>query len=1156
MNFISRCVLPAALALLLLSGSATSAWASVTTRNSPAAPDTSNTLYQVRDGDAAYVAPTNGYDDGGVTAYCLLTQDASKAGLTSVTAPDGTSHALASVYVGTALSAAAGAGGCIAADKTLFVDPGTYNSDLEYVGLDFRNFSLVGLGGGGSPAVTLVRTFSSSSPADGTVDRYQFSNATDIYLGNVILDGAGRNLRNSSGFGYYALNVGIGTDGFVMRNVIIQKVGASNIGTQRNSALNIVYANTGTHHFVNLTVRDIKTTASAGVVFTNQSKGVYFSDLTVDASQANAASNGVRIENASTAQLPLVDNMAVFAGNTLVSTGFIQVQDYRYDKIGVPSDYRYVEYTTSNANGSTGAYRVHKTLPAAAANKAILDRTDGYWVVRHGQANRTVTQQLSDIAAVRNVVASALSAIPARIPAANIKLAVATPAEIATFTVANFGAGVPVSLVAVPAVSAPATSTVPVPVAAGFTASFGTTANSANIALYNFDFATVARYTLAETVSGISPAVLTASDPRDGSYPAGLNVADYRPAGTVAARLAAASPVTAGQLRNATFVALASGAAGSPTALNLIVGDSSLGLDTTTTAVAAAPAWYTAATAPTTAGTAGADDPSVAYFSSDPTVATVDSATGRITAVGVGTATVYAKAKDSLNNGELEKPYASTTVRVSSEPALALAKSAEALTDDVAGTDVQYHFRVTNTGNVRLTGVTLFDPEVSGLSCPATTLEPAESMRCAASHTLTQADVDTGLLHNAATVTGNPRIGDPVTATDSVDVTIPARAAIEMPAGTATFPSASPGTLEYRFSVANSGNVTLTDVTFTDPLLPSVSCPTAILAPGQTMSCLATYALPQAVIDTGHVDLALDATGTAPDGDPVIGGIRETLTIPATAAIRIVGTASDPSTTIAGAVVSYQFVVTNTGSLTLTGVAVSDTGLDAVTCPADVLAPGASMVCTATRVVAQADLDAGQLPNTAISTGTTAVAGAVSDSAVVDSALLQVPRLEFEKTVATSAVEVSVGTPLTYSFRVTNSGNLTLSDVQIDDPLLAGVTCPALVLKPEEQMTCTGAPYLVTATDQTAGKVVNTAWVTSLAGCESCGTQHSTWLAATSTAEIRTTVVEAESDTDGDGDGHGSGLANTGADVGFWLQLALGLALVGTVLRLGAGRSA
>ena len=69
-----------------------------------------------------------------------------------------------------------------------------------------------------------------------------------------------------------------------------------------------------------------------------------------------------------------------------------------------------------------------------------------------------------------------------------------------------------------------------------------------------------------------------------------------------------------------------------------------------------------------------------------------------------------------------------------------------------------------------------------------------------------------------------------------------------------------------------------------------------------------------------------------------------------------------------GDVIAYSYLVTNTGNVTMTGpVTVAD---DRATCdvPGQGLAPGASVTCTATYTVTQADLDAGAVMNTATAT--------------------------------------------------------------------------------------------------------------------------------------------------------------------------------------------
>jgi uncharacterized repeat protein (TIGR01451 family) len=67
------------------------------------------------------------------------------------------------------------------------------------------------------------------------------------------------------------------------------------------------------------------------------------------------------------------------------------------------------------------------------------------------------------------------------------------------------------------------------------------------------------------------------------------------------------------------------------------------------------------------------------------------------------------------------------------------------------------------------------------------------------------------------------------------------------------------------------------------------------------------------------------------------------------------------------------------------------------------------------------------------------------------------------------------GTAITYSYTVTNSGNVTLSSVNVTDPMtgLSAVTCPAGPLAPASSETCR-ANYTTTEADVNAGKIKNT----------------------------------------------------------------------------------
>jgi uncharacterized repeat protein (TIGR01451 family) len=73
----------------------------------------------------------------------------------------------------------------------------------------------------------------------------------------------------------------------------------------------------------------------------------------------------------------------------------------------------------------------------------------------------------------------------------------------------------------------------------------------------------------------------------------------------------------------------------------------------------------------------------------------------------------------------------------------------------------------------------------------------------------------------------------------------------------------------------------------------------------------------------------------------------------------------------------------------------------------------------------------------------------------------------------------TVGQEVAYSFVVTNTGNVTLTDLTVDDPLtgLSEIDCPVTKLAAGEQTVCT-ATYTVTQADVDAGSLANTATVT------------------------------------------------------------------------------
>ncbi|MDN3725559.1 hypothetical protein QRD02_14330, partial [Aequorivita sp. SDUM287046] len=152
---------------------------------------------------------------------------------------------------------------------------------------------------------------------------------------------------------------------------------------------------------------------------------------------------------------------------------------------------------------------------------------------------------------------------------------------------------------------------------------------------------------------------------------------------------------------------------------------------------------------------------------------------------------------------------------------------------------VGYAFRVKNTGNVTLTNVMVTDL-VGGVTVsggPIASLAPGaeDTTTFTATYTITQADIDAGTFSNSAEVVGTPPSGPNVTDTsdnnnytenDPTIITIcqsPALAIVK----TGIFndvdgnqcADAGIDTITYTFTVTNEGNVSLSGITVTDPLL-------------------------------------------------------------------------------------------------------------------------------------------------------------------------------------------------------------------------------------------------------------------------------------------------------------------------------------------------
>ncbi|SDP15594.1 conserved repeat domain-containing protein, partial [Phyllobacterium sp. YR620] len=423
------------------------------------------------------------------------------------------------------------------------------------------------------------------------------------------------------------------------------------------------------------------------------------------------------------------------------------------------------------------------------------------------------------------------------------------------------------------------------------------------------------------------------------------------------------------------------------------------------------------------------------------------------------------------------------------------------------GDKITYNYTITNSGNVTITDtIGIGDDKIASVSCPplpATGFLPNTALVCSASYTVVQADLDANKVTNTAVAATSKFSSPKVSATAyrlpvmGLDIKI-----------TPDPYSAVGEKIVYKYTVTNTGNVTITKpIVVTDDKY-TVKCdplPAGGLAPKATLTCTAEYTIKQDDLDTGKIVNTATATSQGvPPSVPTTAIALAKQTPGLTLEKKVAG--GTKTYAAVGEKITYEYKVTNSGNVTITRpVSVSDDKITTVTCPSlpspptvkgsvtdGKLAPGGTLTCTADYSVTQADIDAGKVVNTASATDGTTKSPEVSVTATAT----QAAALKLEKSISAGSPFKAVGDKISYAYKVTNSGNVTITrPISISDDKIKSVTCPALTdgkLAPGGTLTCT-ADYSVTQADIDAGKVVNTASATD-------GTTKSPEASATATA--------------------------------------------------------
>ncbi|MFH2079277.1 MAG: Ig-like domain-containing protein [Pseudomonadota bacterium] len=451
---------------------------------------------------------------------------------------------------------------------------------------------------------------------------------------------------------------------------------------------------------------------------------------------------------------------------------------------------------------------------------------------------------------------------------------------------------------------------------------------------------------------------------------------------------------------------------------------------------------------------------------------------------------------------EVPGPTDSNTVTtpVIQIPALTLAKSAATLTTDAdasgditEGDTLSYTVTLTNTGDVPLTNVAINDPQLTPASTTCASVAVGGTCVLSGTHVVSNAEALAGQVVNTANATSTevPGPTDSNTVTTPV-VQIPALSLVKSVATLTTDADASGNitegdTLSYTVTLTNVGDVPLTNVVVSDPQLTPGSTTCASVAIGGTCVLTGTHVVTALEAQAGQVVNTANATSTEVPGptnsNTVTTPVVQVPALTLDKSVATLVTDADASGDITeGDTLGYTVTLTNTGDVPLTNVVVNDPQLTPGSTTCASVAVGGTCVLSGTHVVTAAEAQAGEVVNTANATSTE-VPGPTSSNTVT-TPVVQIPSLTLAKSAATlttdadASGDITEGDTLSYTVTLTNTGDVALTNVIVNDPQLtpASTTCANVAIG--ETCILSGT-HVVTAGEAQAGEVVNTANATS-----------------------------------------------------------------------------
>lgn len=382
---------------------------------------------------------------------------------------------------------------------------------------------------------------------------------------------------------------------------------------------------------------------------------------------------------------------------------------------------------------------------------------------------------------------------------------------------------------------------------------------------------------------------------------------------------------------------------------------------------------------------------------------------------------------------------------------------------------LDFTLTIANAGTIPLAGPFKVDYSIGGFpqtlaSCGSGPLSPGQTTSCEISYSTNQGDVSDGVVLAAGTASGNGVTAPEASAT--VSHTGP-RISLKVDVDPPTFVKAG-DKITFTYTIFSTGNETAQPNFSTfDDRGGGALCGNTALPVGQSHTCQHIHTVEQQDVDDGAFSTWAEAYGKN------IQSSRVLVTVPrATAALSLDKTADRETYNAVGDKIVYTYKITNVGSGPMNGpFSVTDTVLGTIgRCGSGPLASGATTSCQKIHTVAQSDLDAGLITNTATASGNDRRSAPDTVTVRYESGTLilvkTADRQTFDK----------LGDKIVYTYEIRNAGTFTLAGpfTVTDDKAGTINRCGSGPLAPSAKTSCQKT-YTVSQADIAAGSVTNAA---------------------------------------------------------------------------------